>query len=141
YILHQTWAYAQNSTHEGFANYNKNQLTMYNSIVDAIAKAKTLIDASMVVPAGTAIQNARTSVVGDNFCRDGYHLTIPMGRYVAACTWFESIFGKTVVGLNYKPTELSDFEASICQNAAHLAIQQPNTITQMVNFQGDGNFT
>lgn len=141
YILHQTWAYAQNSTHEGFANYNKNQMTMYNAIVDAYSKAKTLIGASMVIPAGTAIQNARTSVVGDNFCRDGYHLTIPMGRYVAATTWYESLSGKSVVGNSYRPVELSDFETSICQNAAHLAHQKPDGVTEMVAFQGDGSFT
>lgn len=141
YILHQTWAYAQNTTHEGFANYNKNQMNMYNAIVDAYNKAKALISASMIVPSGTAIQNARTSVVGDNFCRDGYHLTIPMGRYLAACTWYEAIFAKSVVGNKYKPNELSDFEAAICQNAAHFANQQPNTVTEMVNFQGDGNFS
>ncbi|HUN01531.1 MAG TPA: hypothetical protein PLS00_01645 [Niabella sp.] len=40
-----------------------------------------------------------------------------------------------------KPNELSDFEAAICQNAAHFANQQPNTVTEMVNFQGDGNFS
>src|SRR5690606_1648542 len=44
YILHQTWAYAQNSPHAGFANYNKNQETMYLAIVDAYNQAKGLID-------------------------------------------------------------------------------------------------
>lgn len=141
YILHQTWAYAQNATHEGFANYNRNQMTMYTAITDAYNRAKTLIGASLIVPAGTTIQNARTSVVGDNFCRDGYHLTIPMGRYAAACAWFESLFGKSVVGNSYNPAELSDFEKSICQNAAHLAHQKPDGVTEMVAFQGDGNFT
>ncbi len=141
YILHQTWAYAQSSTHSGFVNYNKDQLTMYQAIVDANNKAKPLINASLIVPSGTAIQNARTSVVGDNFTRDGYHLSIPMGRYTAAATWYEAIFGESVVGNSYKPAELSDFEASISQNAAHFALQKPNEVTQMVNFQGDGSFT
>ena len=27
---------------------------------------------------GTAIQNIRTSYIGDNLTRDGYHLSIPM---------------------------------------------------------------
>src|SRR5690606_1951177 len=44
YILHQTWAYAQNSTHKGFANYDRDQMTMYTSIVDAVNKAKNLVD-------------------------------------------------------------------------------------------------
>lgn len=141
YILHQTWAYAQSSTHTGFANYNNNQMTMYNAIVDAYSRAKTLINADLIVPAGTTIQNARTSLVGDNFTRDGYHLTIPFGRYTAACSWFETIFGKSVVGNTYYPSELSSFEASISQNAAHYATLKPNEVTPMVAFQGDGNFT
>lgn len=28
----------------------------------------------MIIPTGTAIQNARTSFVGDHMNRDGYHL-------------------------------------------------------------------
>ncbi len=140
YLLHQTWAYAQNSTHDGFVNYDKEQMKMYNAIVNTYNQAKSLIGAEKIVPSGTAIQNARTSVVGDNFTRDGYHLSIPFGRYVAAATWYEAIFGKSSVGNNYKPSELSDFEASIAQNAAHYAIQNPNDVTQMVNFQGTGDF-
>lgn len=142
YVLHQTWAYAQNSTHEGFINYNKNQMAMYDSIVNAYNKAKALLGSNVViVPTGTAIQNARTSLVGDNFTRDGYHLSIPYGRYVAACTWYETIFGKTVVDNKYHPSELSDFEASIAQNAAHYACLKPNEVTQMTAFQGTGDFT
>ncbi len=141
YLLHQTWAYAQNSTHDGFANYDKNQMKMYEAIVNTYNQAKALIPTDKIVPAGTAIQNARTSVVGDNFTRDGYHLSIPFGRYVAAATWYESIFGKSSVGNTYKPAELSDFEANIAQNAAHYAITQPNAVTEMVNFQGTGDFT
>jgi len=34
-IWHMTWAYAQNSTHGGFANYGRNQMQMYNAIVKA----------------------------------------------------------------------------------------------------------
>lgn len=141
YLLHQTWAYAQSATHSGFVNYNNDQMTMYNAIVDAYTRAKNLVPGSTLIPAGTAIQNARTSLVGDNFTRDGYHLSIPFGRYTAASVWFEAIFGKSVVGNTYKPDELSTFEASISQNAAHFAIQKPNEVTQMVNYQGDGNFT
>src|SRR5690606_17205526 len=66
FLLHQTWAYAQNSTHDGFANYDKDQTKMYEAIVDAVNKAKDLVDIDFVVPAGTAIQNVRTSVIGDN---------------------------------------------------------------------------
>ncbi|MBL1411174.1 DUF4886 domain-containing protein [Sphingobacterium faecale] len=136
FLLHQTWAYANNSTHTGFDNYGKNQLTMYNAIVEAVNKAKSLVPITMIIPTGTAIQNGRTSVVEDNFTRDGYHLAIPLGRYTAACTWFEAIFDKSVVGNNFKPEGLSPFEISIAQNAAHMAITNPDKITEMTDFQG-----
>lgn len=37
-MLHQTWAYASTSNHGGFKNYNRDQLTMYHAIVDAVKK-------------------------------------------------------------------------------------------------------
>lgn len=135
YILHQTWAYAQNSTHSGFAYYNNDQMTMYNAVVDAVDQAKSLADFTFVAPAGTAIQNARTSYIGDNFCRDGYHLDLNIGRYTAACAWFETIMGKSVIGNSFKPAALSDFEAALAQTAAHLAVQNPKTVTELVDFK------
>lgn len=139
YILHQTWAYQQSSTHSGFANYNKDQETMYQGIVAAYTQAKSLINAHLVVPAGTAIQNGRTSVVGDNFCRDGYHLDLNIGRYTASCTWFEAIFGESVIGNPYKPISLTDYEKEIAQNAAHMAVLKPNEVTVMTEYQSGGS--
>ncbi len=139
YILHQTWAYAQNSTHAGFANYNKDQEIMHTAIVDAYNRATDLIDTELIVPAGTAIQNGRTSIIGDNFCRDGYHLDLNIGRYTASCTWFEAIFGETVIGNSYKPTALTDYETEIAQHAAHRAVVKPNAVTAMQDYQGGGS--
>ncbi|MFB5944526.1 DUF4886 domain-containing protein [Albibacterium profundi] len=137
YVFHQTWAYAQNSTHSGFANYGNDQMTMYNAIVDAVQKATNLVDFDLVVPAGTAIQNGRTTFWGDNFTRDGYHLDLNIGRYVAACTWYEAIFGKSVIGNTYDPGSfmLTDIELEMGQHAAHAAILNPYQITEMVDYK------
>ena len=35
--------------------------------------------------------------------RDGYHLNYLYGRYTAACTWFQAIFKRSVVGNSYAP--------------------------------------
>ena len=82
-MLHQTWAYAANATNSGFKNYGRDQLMMYHSIVDAVKKASTLSKIKMIIPTGTAIQNARTSFIGDHMNRDGYHLDLKIGRYTA----------------------------------------------------------
>ncbi len=128
YILHQTWAYATTSTHTNFPNYDRDQNLMYSSIVKAVSKAQQLTGMEHMVPAGTAIQNGR-SVLGEQFTRDGYHLSLELGRYTAACTWFEYLTGKTVVGLKFAPKGLSQQEIEVAQEAAHAAVKHPNKVT------------
>ena len=131
YMLHQTWAYAKSSDHSGFANYDRDQMKMYNALTDATWRAADLVDIDMVIPSGTAIQNGRTTVLGDNFCRDGYHLELTYGRFTAACTWFEKIFGINVVNVAYKPATVSDYNAEIAKHAAHYAVANPQVVTVM----------
>lgn len=130
-MLHQTWAYAANSTHDGFKNYNNNQLTMYYAIVDAVKRASKLTGIKLIIPSGTAIQNARTSFIGDHMNRDGYHLDLQVGRYTAACTWFESIFRKNVVGNPYCPEGVNKAQWKVAQWAAHEAVKHPFRITDL----------
>ena len=138
--MHQTWAYAQNSTHSGFANYDNNQLTMYKAIVNAVNQAVANHDElTFVIPSGTAIQNARTSILGDNLNRDGYHLDYGIGRYIAACTWLEAVTELSAVGKNYHPSSIDNLMATIGQNAAHNAILNPNSVTDMSNEGYDGD--
>lgn len=57
---------------------------MYNAIIDCV-KSEVLKHNEFVnvIPSGTAIQNARTSSLGDSLDRDGYHLSYDLGRYIA----------------------------------------------------------
>ena len=123
---HQTWAYSHDSTHGGFANYGNRQDVMYDSICQAVQYAlQTHPEFKFVVPSGTAIQNARTTYLGDNMNRDGYHLDLKMGRYTAACAWFETITGISPVGLSYHPDGMDFIAAHTCQVAAHEAVAKP----------------
>lgn len=135
YIWHQTWAYAANSTHPGFANYDHDQLKMYQAIMEASAEVRRLVPINLLVPCGTAIQNARTSAVGDSLTRDGYHLDLHIGRFIAACTWYESLFGKEAPVARYRPEGVSDAEAAIAKRAAHAAVQQPFAVTEIASAQ------
>lgn len=130
-VLHQTWAYAADATHTGFKNYDTDQLAMYRAIVEAVRKAARLTKIKIIVPSGTAIQNARTSFVGDRMNRDGYHLDVKIGRYTAACTWFERIFGRSVLGNPYAPEGLDEARRRVAQRAAHEAVAHPNRITDL----------
>ena len=130
-MLHQTWAYASTSRHSGFKNYNCNQLTMYQAIADAVKKAAKANKIKIVIPSGTAIQNARTSFIGDHLNRDGYHLDVKIGRYTAACTWFERIFKHNVVGNPYTPEGLDEARKAVAQKAAHAAVKHPYKVTDL----------
>lgn len=126
YGYHQTWAYSHDSTHGGFANYGNRQEVMYDSICRAVQYAlASHPEFSFMVPSGTAIQNARTTYLGDNMNRDGYHLDLKMGRYTAACAWFETLTGISPVGFSYHPDGVDYLAAHTCQVAAHEAVSHP----------------
>lgn len=134
-IWHQTWAYAASSNHASFPNYDKDQMTMYNAIVSSARRAMTDNNSlKLMVPSGTAIQNARTTYVGDVFNRDGYHLEVNYGRYTAACTWFEALFGIDVTTTTYAPSTVTNEMASIARLAAHRAVENPDHVTTITEY-------
>lgn len=135
-VLHATWAYAQDSSHKGFDNYERDQLKMYNAIVDATRGVAEKAGIGIIVPAGTAIQNGRTSSLGDTFCRDGYHLQLNYGRYTASCVWYEKLFEKPVIGNDYIPATINPFQARVAQWAAHHAVENPYEVTPVLLQEG-----
>lgn len=130
-IWHQTWAYQHNSSHAAFPNYDCDQMTMYSHIVSAARQAMRDNGIRIVVPSGTAIQNARTTFIGDNMNRDGYHLQLQYGRYATACAWVETLTGQSVVGNTYRAKGMSDDLVRATQEAAHAAVTQPWAITDL----------
>ena len=48
----------------------------------------------LLIPMGTAIQNARGTLLNteNDLTRDGTHLAYGVGRYVAACAWVQALF-------------------------------------------------
>lgn len=129
-MIHQTWAYDKTSQHKDFKNYGHDQMKMYNAIVDAVVRSSKLTGIRMVIPSGTAVQNARTTILGDRMTRDGYHLHKTYGRYVAACTWYEKIFKKNVIGNSYLPKGMTEEERLAAQESAHAAVRKPLKVTK-----------
>ncbi len=132
-VWHMTWAYQSDSTHSAFVNYNKDQMTMYNAIVDAVRSCVlTVPDFTAVIPSGTAIQNARTSFAGDRLTRDGYHLNYNLGRYIAGLTWYAAITGAPLEGATYNPapSEITDDVMAMAKEAVKNAIIKPFEVTE-----------
>lgn len=130
-MFHQTWAYSPDSTHPNFVTYGKDQMKMYEAIVAAVNQETPKVGISLVIPSGTAIQNARTSFLGNDLTRDGYHLSRPHGRYIAACTWLEAVLSVNPVGNDYCPEGMTPEECRIAQKAAHKAVRKPSKVTEI----------
>ena len=125
-----TWAYQGDSTHSDFSKYSKDQMTMYNAIVSTV-KEKIVgnPDFNGVIPSGTAVQNARTSTLGDNLTADGYHLENAYGDYIAALTWYCTLTGEGVYDTVYCPSSVVDHHHEIAE-AVDNAVKKPFEVTE-----------
>jgi hypothetical protein len=128
---HMTWAYQEGSTHPDFSRYSGNQITMYNAITATVQTNIMLReDIEFVIPSGTTIQNLRTSFIGDNLNRDGYHLSLDKGRYAAGLTWFLQISGLSIDAIEYKPSTILEREFEAIKEAVKNAVLNPFITTQ-----------
>ena len=124
-VWHQTWSYGgvafENET-------DRTQLSMYEAIADVSRKVAEEAGFASVIPTGTAVQMARQQL-GDVLNRDYLHLELTYGRYLASCTWFEALTGKSVVGNGYHPDTVTEERAMLCQEIAHGANRHPFQLT------------
>jgi len=93
---HMIWAFSEGCNLWSYTYHDYDQMTMYNNIVNITQqKVQNHEDINRIIPSATAIQNARSSYMGDNFNmpdatqggNDGYHLNDD-GDYVAALSWY-----------------------------------------------------
>ena len=143
----QTWAYSRDAKHPAFPRYHSDQQIMWDSIqactqyVQAIVNNNQLFNKScpsgaknkssnrqssdcqlVLIPCGQAIQNARSTRLGDTLCRDGYHLNYTYGRYTAACVWYEILTGRDVRRNRYRNPQMTPLQRRLSQRSAHQAV-------------------
>ena len=117
---------------------------MYTAIAKATKEMIQDTGFEFIIAPGTALQNARNTSLNvyevHNFLRDGYHASYGIGSYVCACTWFQTviapIYGKNIIGNNYRPTnysfegdQVTDATAAILQKCAVAAVVHPFEVT------------
>lgn len=127
----QTWADATSRT--------PNQMEMYNGLVDAYDHAMMDEDIGIILPVGTAIQNARSNdalnSVGDELTEDGYHLGT-LGKQIAGFTLFESLFsGRYKKDLfndvHSVPGSVTNYQNYYAKLAARNAVLKPNKLSEL----------
>ena len=109
-VFHRTWAYDDNSTHGGFANYGNDRKKMINDIIkasDKLAEKHSL----RIIPNGEAVEAARdlSEFQGElNICRDGFHLSLDYGRYLAGLVMYAFFVGEDPRAVSYEPESTSN---------------------------------
>lgn len=109
-VFHRTWAYDPKSNHEGFATYNNDTDYMYQRIMEATDKIAQKYGLD-VIDNATAIQMARgldefkPGSGALNINRDGFHLSLDYGRYLAGLTMFKYFTGKSATEVTYAPED------------------------------------
>lgn len=142
FAFNQTWAYS--SKHKEIKRYGT-QEDMWKKICAASNEMKQKSGIDVIIPCGTAVQNARktNSITTNNeWTRDNQHISLYQGRYLLACTFFESVIApcfnadlrddKTVYGK--KSGEIVDeTNRRKIQNCAKLAVANNYNVSELVN--------
>ncbi len=103
---YMTWAYEQG--YDRLSYYDNDQMAMYNAIVSTMHQViHPHKEFTGVIPVGTAVQNMRTSLVGDTMNRDGSHIQYGYGRYTLALSWIKTLTGYNTDNLTYNPNPKS----------------------------------
>lgn len=136
----QVWSYWDGDLDKSISNWQN---------ISEVAKLTFNYGIDMIIPTGTAIQNARMSSLNTphGLLRDSKHLAYGVGRYVAACTWFEaliapvydvSVVGNTAIHAiteseqaisTYETTPVTEENRTLCQQCAAAAVANPIEIS------------
>lgn len=139
---HMTWSHSP-------AFYSKPYCEEgWQDIADATERLCEEYDIPIVIPVGTAIQNARSTSINDDMelTREGTHIANGVGHYIAGITWFETfcrpVFGVSsldappspkVRAINADKTPfyaITDDNYAICQQCAYDALRSPYRLTK-----------
>ena len=97
-----------------------------------LTQVKTKSQIEHLIPAGTAVQNLRSSYIGDTITTDGIHVNEKHGMYITALTWYAALAGGDLEAVTWLPSkypELAD-DLSVIRQSVKDAIKQPLAITQ-----------
>lgn len=128
------WAY-QAETESKWCRYRtkEEQILMYDQIISTYKSyVRHYKDIEHLIPSGTAVQNLRTSNIGDTITTDGLHMTHSHGRYITALTWFAALTGGDVDIVDWYPPNYPEVaeDIAIIRQSVKDAIKTPLAITQ-----------
>ena len=112
-LIHQTWAYEQDSVRLTQELGYTDQADMYRDVKAAYEKAAATVNAYGIIPDGELMQR----LIKNGFSpvhRDTFHAGFGIPRYAMSALWYEMLVGKSVVGNSFRaldvPSDGVDFD-------------------------------
>ena len=100
-LLHKTWAYEQDSSHDAFVRYHNSQMEMYQKLTFCYGRAAEQVRVRLI-PSADVIQEVRQRegfCYGhgeQSLCRDGYHMHMIYGRYLLGALFYMFLTGRDI---------------------------------------------
>lgn len=125
-VFHRTWSYEKGSTHASFPVYNCDSAYMFSKIIEA-SRAAAERHGLEIIPVGNAVEVARliprfSPGMPDSMHRDGFHLSLTFGRYLAALTAYAFFTGKSARAVEYAPAGVDEEAAYMLKIIADSAV-------------------
>ncbi len=105
----ETWAYEFDAPHAEFPKYDRDQEKMFKCILNSVSQVEKNHGLD-IIRVGEAVQRARSQPGFDyingkglSLCRDGFHLSVPYGRFLAGLVWYKYFTGRDVRCVTYRP--------------------------------------
>jgi broad specificity phosphatase PhoE len=128
-VFNMTWVGDQNKPRSEMPEYRERLDDLYRDIAtltrDLVAP---MVD--QVLPTGTAIQNYRLNHDGP-MCRDGYHLSYGLGRYVAALSFLKALTGCKLSKVRWMPEDMEPDQREQAVAAVEKALENPYAVEKM----------
>ena len=126
--FNMTWVGDQNKPASEMPEYCERLDDLYRDIA-ALTRDLVTPMVDRVLPTGTAIQNYRIHHDGP-MCRDGYHLSYGLGRYIAAMSFLKAIIGCDIAAVEWKPESVADAQREQAVAAVEKAIKTPFAVEE-----------
>ena len=129
--FNMAWVMESYGTHPEIRSYEGNQMMMYQKLTELTKRVVLPMKGlDRISPTGTAIQNARTTQLFDQLSRDGFHLSLDIGRYIAGLTFLKALTEMDIDNVTWVPEGVTEEDRQIAIAASDSAIQNPFCVTE-----------
>ena len=125
-----TWLGEHTRQHHEIISYRGDMVTMRRRLEEVtreVMEQNPKID--LLVPTGTAVENARTSHIG-LLTRDCFHLSMDKGRFIAGLAFISTVTGLDAAAIDWAPEGVDDYTVQVAIEAVKNAQNAPLCVTK-----------